>query len=191
MTRRTKLLLLILGIAVVLIIGILLLWRARTTFTGTQTQVRPDEIPSGQVIEVPVLDTNELESALSPDISALQVLVRVFVERYASFSTESDFANLRDALPFMTEAFAGRTQAEMEKGNTGTAFYAVTTRLVSTQVLDLDEAAGTARVSVSTQRNESIGSPQNSTLGYRDMLLELRKLQGVWKVDSAVWQDPS
>jgi len=53
----------------------------------------------------------------------------------------------------------------------------------------MDETAGTAIVSVNTQREEAVGSSQNTRVSYQTLVLEFVKEDDAWKVDAATWEE--
>lgn len=122
-----------------------------------------------------------------PTATSVQMVSKLFAERYGSYSTEADFANLTDTLPLMTDAFAAKTRAVIQSSKIPTAFYGVTTRAVTLSVSALDASAGTARVAVSTQRVETVGNAAPVTK-YQTLNLTLLKVGADWKVDSATWK---
>lgn len=120
--------------------------------------------------------------------ASIQSASKTFSERYGSYSTEAEFANLRDVLPLMSAAFAAKTQAFIDGATPSAAYYGVTTRAVTIRVNATDEAAGTADVTVTTQREEAKDVPQNVSVRYQDLELTFIMEDGEWKVDSAVWK---
>lgn len=186
MSRRGKLITLIILIVLAIFLIVFLLMRARDAFND-DVSLSPEETPKGDVIEATPTVVSEPDASVAAGV--LQSRARLFVERYGSFSSEANFANLRDVMPLMTAAFASRTQQQIDRGSSFGEFYAITTNVVSTAIDGLDEQGGTATVVVSTQREESTGSPQNTQVKYQDIVLEMVNEQGVWKVDSAEWVD--
>lgn len=123
------------------------------------------------------------------EISASTV-VGIFVERFGSYSSESDLANIEDVLSLATTSYQSELETlinEVRSGTQNSTYYGVTTRVISKKMTVYDEAAGTASFDVVTQREESIGSVQESTVRYQTIRLELRREDGVWKIASATW----
>ena len=188
MDRRTKLLILLGLIAILILFLFLLLWRPtqKATPTPKPTPVAEDTTPEETTPPEPTRE--ERAEAERASVSSIRTLSETFAERYGSYSAEANFANLTDVLVLMTPSFAAETQAFIDTAEQPTDYYGVTTRVVSTKVLSQDEAAGTATVEVSTQREEAIGSAQNLTVSYETLTLELVYLEGSWLVDSAEWE---
>lgn len=123
--------------------------------------------------------------AESVDVS-LQSLALTFAERYGSYSTETDFANLYDVMVLMSASLKAQTENFIASAKVSNEYYGVTTRVLSVEVTSSTAASGT--VEVATQREESKGGPQNSEISYQKLLLSCLKEGGVWKVASATWQ---
>lgn len=186
MTRKQKIGLMIAVLAV--IIMLIILWLLRK-----QEQV----VMPAVVVPIVEEETVSPEPVAAPEISilqeqrdqsaGLQSLAKTFTERYGSFSTEADFANLADVILLMTPGFAEETQLYIDTATMGESFYGVTTRVISLSVDQLDEEAGVAVITLSTQRQEAVDSPQNVSVKYQDIVLEFEKISGSWKVSSAIW----
>jgi len=128
--------------------------------------------------------------APSDSSAALKRLASAFAERYGSFSSLGDFENQTDLKPFMSEAFAARTDAAVAAERAkppSSQYYGVTTRAVNAVVQSLDETSGDAVVIVTTQRNETTGADVNGTVKYQDIRITFIKEDGAWKADSARW----
>ncbi|HBK34695.1 MAG: hypothetical protein UU08_C0002G0013 [Candidatus Uhrbacteria bacterium GW2011_GWE2_40_58] len=187
LSLRTKRLLIFLAI---LIIAILLSLFIISTFPKQEksTEIKQEET----IIQQPVVQESEEEHIQREQQlvseSAVRSLSDTFTERYGSYSTESDFANLRDVLVLMTDRFAADTQNYLDSAKSSDDYYAVTTQVLNVKILDFDEEAKTATTSVSTQRQESRGTIQDMSVIYQTLFLELIWEQGMWKVDVAEWQ---
>ncbi len=128
------------------------------------------------------------EQAVRVESASLQSASKTFAERYGSYSTEADFANLTDVLPLMTKAYAAKTAAYVETAVSPTEYYGVTTRVITVKVDAQDDAAGTAQVTLTTQREEAKGDVQNVSVKYQDLVLSFEMESGSWKVANAVWK---
>lgn len=183
MTTKKKVLIII-GVVVFLLLLFLLIWfltKQKTTPVTvipveTNTQVAPPRDTEVEVTTPPVENVD----------TSLQSLAMTFAERYGSYSTESDFANLKDVLVLMSAALRASTENFIATAKASNEYYGVTTNVLSITVTSSTADAGT--VEVSTQRNESKGSPQASEISYQKLLLNCVKEGGVWKVNSATWQ---
>ena len=172
-----------------IIVGIILLllilfsvyfffWRKEkpiTVYGDLQLQEQPVAAPSKEAQQQEAEQTNNAD---------LLTTGKIFAERYGSFSSESNYANLRDLLPLMTDDLAGRTEEIMATPPPVTEPYGMTTRVLSTTVNAL--SANAASLVLSTQKEETKAGGQ--TLTYPTLLLEFQKINSVWKVSSVTWQ---
>ncbi|MFA6018549.1 MAG: hypothetical protein WC776_05230, partial [Patescibacteria group bacterium] len=116
-------------------------------------------------------------------------IARAFVERFGSFSTEADYQNVTDVMALSTVSLQDELQAiaeearEKESGN----YYGVSTRILVIDVLEQTETS--ARLQITTQRQESIGSPDNTTVRIQEILVNLVKNGRSWLVDNFEWQE--
>lgn len=124
-----------------------------------------------------------------PAPASVQTTTMIFVERFSSYSSESNFENVTDVLPLTTASLGTRLQtiARDQRAATGagTAYYGISTKVISQKVEA--ETDATASIVVSTQRAESIGSPGNTTVRYQDITVKLVKQGDTWKVDDFTW----
>lgn len=115
-----------------------------------------------------------------------------FAERFGSYSNYSNFSNFSDLQIFMTsnmktwadEYVAGLRAAAKD----GDAYYGITTTAITGKASAYDEKAGTAQITISTARRESIGEGSESSAYNQDIAISLKKVNGEWLVDKAVWQ---
>ena len=121
----------------------------------------------------------------------LLLMVRPFVERFGSYSNQSEYENLQELLSFMTprmRTWAEGKIRERQAGETPSLYTGVTTKALAHKVTSLNEQAGQAEFLVSTQRRESVGSAGNSKVFTQDIIVKLVKEDSVWLVDGAFWQ---
>jgi hypothetical protein len=187
MSRKKKILLVVLGI-LFLILLFSLVWFLQNARPVPTTVVLSPEKPTVQTSRDETQESSVVSEPIeTKDIDvALQTLAVSFAERYGSYSTESSFANLYDILPMMTAALRSQTEDFIAKSSVSSLYYGVTTRVLSVDVSTSDKTMAT--VTVSTQREESKGSAQNSEIKYQDLFLTCVEENGVWKVSSAIWQ---
>ncbi len=190
MTKRLRTSIILLIILAILLLIAWLLFLRKPAADPVVVDV-PVEVP----ISAPEPETGTLteqileeEQEERTETASLTSVVKIFTERYGSYSNESNFANLTDVLPLMSETFAASTQNFVETATPPEEYYDVTTRFVSMNIDGLDEESGVAKVAVVTQREEATGGPQNVAVKFQDLRLTLVQEAGVWKVDLAVWQ---
>lgn len=192
MTRRKRisivvLVLLILLLAIAWIVYMLFSRQVPTDVEVVETPV--EETPTTPERTEPTISEVALEQERETRVSAADVvsLSKTFVTRYGSYSNEADFANLSDVLPLMSDAFAAQTQRFIDTSTAPEEYYGVTTRVITVDVQEENDAEGTATVLVTTQREEATGSTQNVEVRYQEILLTFVKEAASWKIDSATW----
>ncbi len=121
--------------------------------------------------------------------SPSNVIARSFVERYASYSTDVDFANVDDVAalssPSLQASLGNLTNESL--ATTPGGYYGVSTRVIAMNTVS--ETAEAVRYRVTTQRSESIDSPSNTSVRYQDIEIELVKSGDRWLVNSFAWVD--
>lgn len=190
-SRRAKVTALLVLLLLALLLGGFFLWRLVPSRTPAPSVPVIDPTPEPNEPARTPERANSAPTVVEGDRTAtfsIQSLAKTFTERFGSYSTEADFANLRDVLPLMSASYAGQTQAYLATAVSPSEYYGVTTRIVSIKVLSSDEAAGTASLDVSTQREEAKGSVQNVSVRYQTLHLSLLKENNAWKVDTATWE---
>lgn len=186
-TRRN--LLVILLVLLALLIAFLLWWFLRPKAAPVVVQPAPNVIVAPTPAKPTISDVRQQEAQEErASTASVQTAAKIFAERYGSYSAEANFANLTDVLPLMTESFAEKTETYVATAEPSTEYYAVTTHVVTITVDGQDDEAGTARVTVTTQREEAKGSVQNISVRYQDLVLTFLKENGAWLVASATWQ---
>ncbi len=176
------------------ILLLLVLWLLWMLFNKKPVEVVPepvvvvDEIPKAPSKPTAREQITKEQQEARTQSSSVQSLSKTFTERYGSYSSEADFANLEDVLSLMTADFAARTQTLINTGTAQEGYYGISTKVITITVDQMDEAAGTAQTTVTTQREESKGGPQNAVVRYQDIVLVFVKEGEVWKVASATWQ---
>lgn len=186
-TRRNLLVAIL--VLLLLLLAFLLWWFLRPE------PVAPVVTPPAPTTTLPTTDTESVseireqqEQEERTNTASLQSASKTFAERYGSYSTEAEFANLRDVLPLMSASLAAETEAFIEGATPAAEYYGVTTRVISVTVDAVDETEGTATVTVTTQREEAKGDIQNITVRYQDLRLTFVMENGTWKVSSATWR---
>lgn len=185
-TRRNLLVVLLALLA--LLIAFLLWW-----FLRSKPQPNPVVQPTAEetlpdAVRETIKEQRQKEAQQTrTNTASVQSASKTFAERYGSYSTEAEFANLRDVLPLMSASLAAETEAFIEGSIPAAEYYGVTTRVISLSVDASDETVGTAQVTVTTQREETKGTAQNASVRYQDLVLRFVREDGQWKVSSATW----
>jgi hypothetical protein len=125
------------------------------------------------------------------DRNALKIIAKTFAELFGSYSSEGNEQNVIDSEYYMTDslkAWATSYVATERAKPPTTQFSGTTTRaLFEPDVTAYDDNAGTATVTVKTQRSDSGPTIASSSVYYQDLTLEFVKVGGVWKVDKYAW----
>lgn len=182
MTRKTEVSIAIL-ILLILVAVLLFLFRRQDDVstntiadTGTDTEVLADTTAD---TTVPVV--------VPPQHATPSTVSRIFVERFGSYSTDVDYANVTDVLPLVTEDLRGDLLAIAEEARktANDGYYGVSTNVIKITTDNETETATT--LTVKTQREEAFGSPGNTSVRYEDIRVEFVKIGDDWFVDSFQW----
>jgi hypothetical protein len=187
MTPRQKRLIILGGILLIILLLILLL------FLRSSVSEQPEVIEP--VTEIPVSDERVTETPIEKQkaeereiTSNVQTLGKTFTERYGSYSNEAEFQNLRDLYPLMTQEFVAETERFIDETTIPENYYGVTTRVITVTVDEHDEEAGVASLTINTQREEAIDSPQNVNVRYQEIVVDFEFVSGTWMISNAQWK---
>lgn len=126
------------------------------------------------------------------DKDDLKRMAASFAERFGSYSNQSNYSNIVDLRIFMSKkmvAWAENFIREQRQKSETNLYYGITTKAINEEVLDFDEDAGSASVLVQTRRREANGTINNvSNFFNQNITINFTKENGMWKVDSAIWQ---
>lgn len=115
-------------------------------------------------------------------------LSRSFIERFGTFSNQNEYENINNLRIYMTkrmQAYADTLIQDAEKKGEGGAYYGITTKVVSVEILEL---AGTAaRVRLTTQRKETKEGGESKVF-YQDVELGVVQESSIWKIDNVTWK---
>lgn len=185
MDDKKKRLLLIVGILILIAILALLFWpREKTLAPPREETPAAAPAPAAEPSLVAPLVEREVPT---PTQASAEAVARTFAERFASFSAQSRFANIRDLYPVMTNQFAAEQEALIASAPALGEYYGVTSKIVSLTTVSLEN--GSAVIEASLQRIEARGSAQNAETKYETLRLDLVFENGTWLVDGAAWSD--
>ncbi len=194
MSRKKKIIIIILLVA----IGVLFLYLStRNPSIGPEEDVyipppEIDEPLSAGETPAELTPEDQAKRAVETQESAVRKNAIVFAEKFGSFSNKNDYENLKDLKYMMTDrmiAWADSYMAKNPKDGFGVSEYeGTTTKALSINISEMDIDAGTANVTVQTQRQEFSGSTSNSKVVYQNIELVFIKQAGQWKVDAASWK---
>lgn len=201
--KRFRIILLVLIVAILIVGALLFFFRRRETPSGEAPQAPAVNAPTGGLGTAPgttgtITNVPVTTPPPPPTISAegraraeAQTLATLFVERYGSYSNQSNFQNLEDLLPLMSESFRAKTEQQLEEMRRTTPppteYIGVTTRVLSVAESSYDLSRGAAAFRVSVQKSEVKGTAP-PVITYPAIDVTLVREGAVWKVSSAVWQ---
>jgi len=169
------------------------------------TKTEPVEIikiPDVKVIDkiqinTTIPESNENNVVIEPADLSKDELIRLaesFSERFGSYSNQSNFSNIKSLKIFMSLRMKERSdefiKEQLSSGADNSIYYGITTKAISSEILDYDDDVGTAKIKVQTRRREATSSTNNlSNVFAQDIIINLIKERGAWKVGSANWQN--
>ncbi len=149
--------------------------------------VTPGDRPRG----LKVYDISQ-EEEYTPGIEDVSRLAMSFTERFGSFSSQSNFANITDAKLFMTRSlkeWADTYIKRLREENPEDSYYGITTQALSTETINYSEEDGQAEIRVITHRRETGEKIEGENNFRQDLLVELKLENDSWKVNAIYWQD--
>ncbi|MDD3711594.1 MAG: hypothetical protein PHP37_03285 [Patescibacteria group bacterium] len=134
----------------------------------------------------------EFESNRDWDEDDFKQIARSFVERFGSYSNQSDYGNIDDLKMFMTakmKLWADEYVSDLKSEDLDQdKFYGIITKaLIEPEVLNFDLASSKVDLMVATQREETTDS-QNKRVFSQNIKISFVKENGEWLVDGAFWQ---
>lgn len=198
MTTSTRNRLLILGLAVLVIGGIILISvlgggdQAETT-EPTSQETQGDGLGVSSDIVVPTVPSG-LDSTPPPAqvvegrTASLQV-AELFSERYGSYSNQGNYQNLKDLLPIMTDALRSQTEAFLKSvadAPPAESYEGYTAKRVSSKEISYSDSSGTAiyEMTLQQQKLTSTGEPE---ISYPVLRIEMISVSDAWKIAKADW----
>ncbi|MDQ5952318.1 MAG: hypothetical protein QG626_445 [Patescibacteria group bacterium] len=172
-------------VAVVVLVLLAILLYLATRQPAAEPQV--SDLPQAQSTSLPPVDPKTVPA---PGVVSAGTVARTFIERFGSYSSETDFANVDDVMKLATPTYQSeldtlvngyRRQFDAEAGYTG-----VSTQVISMKTVTETDAATTFLVT--TQREEAVGTPGNTTLRYQDAEVNLIKSGDSWLVNDLTWK---
>lgn len=192
MSNRTVYVLL--GSLLIVALGLLGVFWYLATNNSNKNQVVIVEEPINNAtttedkIETPIVEKPIVNNTITTEEKEQAQLLKLagsFVERYGSYSNQTDFENLIDLEPFMSQnlkTWADNFVAEKRKSVIeNQPYYGITTKTLKKELISYDEDL--VKIKVSTQRSETVGADFNTKVFYEDYVVELIKEEGIWKVE--------
>lgn len=188
--RRRAILIVSLVVALIAILIVAAIMLSRATAVP---EAAPTDTESPTDVTAPPVIAPAFENPLIPPAPAAdertesRQIAELFAERYGSYSNQGDYRNLRDLLPVMTARYRAETEAFLEDAEpaAGQTYEGVTSRKVSTDIREVEASSAVIAVALQQERVAAGGT----TVGYRTLRMELRKVGDDWLVDRAAWEN--
>jgi hypothetical protein len=137
--------------------------------------------------------SNAAPSAPTPVVTIKETssatVARTFIERLGSYSTEADAENIDDILSMATASFQAqlRSLAAQARTTEQGSYYGISTVVLTTpKIVSTTETR--VVLSMTTQREETIDEPGNTTVKNQDITITLVKSGTTWLVDGYEWE---
>lgn len=137
-----------------------------------KTEVQ-DTVPTG----IPVKERTPTEVTQG----AVKQFAKIFIERYTTYSTDSNFQNIRDVEELVTPRLWSILSAKLATPPASTAFTGVTTQAIMVTLLDWQDTAAT--LEIKTRQVTTKGASASATT-YVTYKVRLEKQANAWLVDS-------
>ncbi|MBT4722182.1 hypothetical protein HN958_02270 [Candidatus Falkowbacteria bacterium] len=149
----------------------------------------PSENIQAGDIEIPKFD-REPPSKKEVQTATAQVTSKMFVERFGTFTNQSEFNSLEDLYVMMTPLMSGWVKTDYLPGLRSDypadgEFYRMVTLALTAEIVN--ETVAQTDVMVSTQRTKTVGKNDPEKFN-QDIKIELIKQGDNWLVDGAFWQ---
>ncbi|PIQ67527.1 hypothetical protein CO173_04180 [Candidatus Uhrbacteria bacterium CG_4_9_14_3_um_filter_41_35] len=170
--------------AIIIILGLVfVVWYVLQNPTGKNGK----QIDGGNIATDNPAVVSEVIPTAPPEILPNPV-ARTFVERFGSFSTESDYKNIEDVLSLVTTDLQVQLKQLLKdsRAQKNNSFYGVSTKVIGFNVVESTDTE--MKAEIITQRSESIESPANTSVRYQNIALQLVKLDGEWLVSDYTWE---
>ncbi len=180
MERKRKFEILFAIILIILLVGVVW-WLLRPEPVNDQGSFTDD----GQMQDFESIEPLDLDG-YEEDASTI---ARVFVERFGSFSNHGDYENVDAVMDIATSSLQSRLEdlAEDASGDGNAVYYGVSTYVISITQIEVSDTQEV--LEVLTQREESIESPENTSVKYQTIEVTLVKEGEEWLVDDFEWVD--
>ncbi|MFA6017973.1 MAG: hypothetical protein WCT28_01280 [Patescibacteria group bacterium] len=190
MERKTKIEIAVAVGIILIFLGFIVWWK------WPVAQIQDSVVPSTSNIPASTsktTDSNAVSDVVEPPVvkeTSASTVARTFVERFGSYSSEADAANIEDVLSMATPSF----QKQLEKlvkdvrAASDGAYYGISTVVITTPKIISASSTQTV-LSMTTQREETIDAPGNTLVKYQSITVTLIKSGTTWLVDGYVWTD--
>lgn len=189
MSRTTKIIIL-LAIGLLVILGIIIYFVLQET---DKPEKKVDETAPVAKLDVPEVKDKLIkpieseEEVVAKDVRPVAI---AFVERFGTYTNDSNYESIRGIKSIMTPSMVDWTETvylpklETEHPVNG-FFYRITAKAPVVQVLE--SSATSAKVKLTTQREEQIGTEKPRAF-LQEIILDFINEDNTWLVDAAYWQ---
>lgn len=187
-SARAKLL--IAGVLVLIAVVLILWWprRGKTpppapTANQTNQQVTTNSQSTATPTPATPLTAEQRQAA------SAETVAKSFIERFGSYSSESEAQNLEDLLPLTTASYRAKMEAQiadLRAAGASDEYYGVSTRLLTLTEVSMGESS--AEFSALTQREEAKGTLGNTSVKYQTLNVTLQLVGEDWLVSGASWE---
>lgn len=147
------------------------------TPTSTVQTPPPSVVPVKNTPAPPPQTTAEREQLY------VKQLARTFVERLETYSNQNKNRNIVDATELATPNMAGYIATKsLEQG---TEYQGATTKVISMEVTSFSFESATVKIGAQVETQ----SKNSSAISYKNGRVELKKIDGTWKVDGVFWEN--
>jgi 3D (Asp-Asp-Asp) domain-containing protein len=145
--------------------------------TTELTATKPVIIPAGTKVQVPTT-----EAVMK---NAAKQIAKIFIERYGTYSTHADFANIKEVESICTQSLWSELSKKiMETTEELPPYQGVTTRVIAMELTDWQTTQATVELSVIKEESKD-GS---STTTNQKAMVNLTLSGNDWLVDQFSWQ---
>lgn len=193
MERKTKIEIALAVLLILLLLGFFMWWRMQKTeevaTTATTTSHISGSNSTTSTSSSTGSSTTETTTTAVVKETSPNTVARTFVERIGSYSSEADAANIEDILPMATASFQKQLEqlAKESRAAEDGSYYGVST-VVLTAPKTVSSTATQIVLSMTTQREETIDEPGNTSVRYQDITITLVKSGTTWLVDGYTWK---
>lgn len=196
MPLRTRIFIVIsLIILAVLAISILLYLSSKkqkdsniTTSTPTVQTPSNGDIPTNLLDSNGQVDTTKVQvkqpTNQEVDQNASKQLAKIFIERFGSYSSDSNYQNIRDVKNLVTSNLWSSLSAMIDDTVSNQQYSGVTTKVIATSNNSWSNTS--AKYTLSTMRKSSENGSTTTT--NKDVEVILKKVNGSWLVDGYTWK---
>ncbi|MCH7758938.1 hypothetical protein IID20_01095 [Patescibacteria group bacterium] len=167
---------------IIIIIVVVLVVAGVIFFLLNKDKLDQETAKNDQMEEVTEPELGEV-SGISTDLkSQLSFQARTIIERYGTYSSDSDYQNLTELLDLMSEKLAAETAVIIEQGpEEREGFYSIVTKVGSIELIrfDLDSMA----IFTASVQEQSMFPGETSVLNKTANLVFIKQGEK-WKVDS-------